>query len=51
MGIVAPGLPLITALETSDDELERIRRAVTAAMDAVVLDRPFEPSRLPDRRP
>lgn len=46
-----PGLPMITALATSDEELERMRRAVMAAMAAVVLDRPFLPSRLPDRRP
>lgn len=46
-----PGLPLVTALSTGDDELERMRRAVMAAMQAVVLERPFLPTRLPDRRP
>ena len=46
-----PGLPLITSLATGDEELERMRRAVMAAMQAVVLDRPFLPTRLPDRRP
>lgn len=46
-----PGLPLITSLTTGDEELERMRRAVLAAMEAVVLDRPFLPTRLPDRRP
>ena len=46
-----PGLPLITSLATGDEELERMRRAVMAAMEAVVLERPFLPNRLPDRRP
>lgn len=46
-----PGLPLITSLATGDEELQRMRRAVMAAMPAVVLDRPFLPSRLRDRRP
>ncbi|WP_372530022.1 phosphate/phosphite/phosphonate ABC transporter substrate-binding protein [Oricola sp.] len=46
-----PGLPLITSLATGDEELKRMRRAVMAAMEAVVLDSPFLPSRLPDRRP
>lgn len=46
-----PGLPLITALSTSDEELARIRRAVAAAMDAVVLDPPTSPTRRPYRQP
>lgn len=46
-----PGLPLVTSLAMDDAELERMRRAVMDAMEAVVLDAPFEPSRLPDRRP
>lgn len=46
-----PGLPLITSLEMSDDQVERMRRAVFTAMEAVVLDPPIEVSPLPDRRP
>ena len=46
-----PGLPLITSLATGDEEMKRMRRAVMAAMEAVVLDSPFLPSRLPDQRP
>jgi ABC-type phosphate/phosphonate transport system substrate-binding protein len=46
-----PGLPLITSMAIGDEELQRMRRAVMAAMEAVVLDRPFLPSRLPDRQP
>jgi len=46
-----PGLPLVTSLATGDEELERMRRAVMAAMEAVVLDRPFLPNRLPNRQP
>lgn len=38
-----PGLPLVTALSRTDDEVEAIRRAVMAAMDAVVLDAPADP--------
>lgn len=46
-----PGLPLITSLSMDDDALVRIRRAVLASMEAVVLDPPVEITRLPDPRP
>ncbi|MFZ2101403.1 MAG: PhnD/SsuA/transferrin family substrate-binding protein [Oricola sp.] len=46
-----PGLPLITSLGCDDEALMRIRRAVLAAIPAVVLARPFEVSPRPDRRP
>ena len=46
-----PGLPLVTSLSASDEDVERMRRAVMTAMDAVVLERPFEIIPLPDRRP
>ena len=46
-----PGLPLITSLAFDDEALARIRRAVLAAIPAVVLTQPFEVSPLPDRRP
>jgi ABC-type phosphate/phosphonate transport system substrate-binding protein len=46
-----PGLPLITSLAMDDDALARIRRAVSASMEAVVLDPPVEVTRLPDPRP
>jgi len=46
-----PGLPLITSRAMDDDAVARIRRAVLATMQAVVLDPPFEITPLPDLRP
>jgi ABC-type phosphate/phosphonate transport system substrate-binding protein len=46
-----PGLPLITSLSMDDDALARMRRAVLASMEAVVLDPPVEITPLPDPRP
>lgn len=46
-----PALPLIASLAFDDEALSRIRTAVLASMDSVVLDDPFEISPLPDRQP
>jgi ABC-type phosphate/phosphonate transport system substrate-binding protein len=37
-----PGLPLITSLAFDDEAFERIRSAVLAAIDAVILERPTD---------
>lgn len=36
-----PGLPLITSIARSGEEVQRLRRAITSATDAVVLDDPL----------
>ncbi|WP_158284682.1 PhnD/SsuA/transferrin family substrate-binding protein [Oricola cellulosilytica] len=36
-----PALPFITARERSGEEVERLRRAITSAIDAVILDDPL----------
>ncbi|GAB4352481.1 MAG: PhnD/SsuA/transferrin family substrate-binding protein [Oricola sp.] len=46
-----PGLPLVTARTADDDALARIRRAVLAASEAVVLDPPVEVTPPRDPRP